>query len=476
MIVKKLNSSSSFNGVRYNDKKVGDGRGELMKMQNFPSFIGPDSKVNEVRNYFKFQASASISKQAQFHYTLSAKGREYSKNDLTVMAEQFMGKMGYGKQPFLIIFHKDTKNNHVHIVSSRIDIDSGKKINDSFEGYKAQGAIQNVMKEFYNVDHGKVLDKLLSYSCSNRNQFEKLLRSNGFDCYEKEEKITITHNGMPLKSIESNRIKLSTIQDKQRMKQIYAILTKYKNTHSNAVFQVFDQKGKAISYQSELQHELKVKLGINIEFSFKDDKKPFGYIITDHKTNTIFKGSEIMKMNNLFDFTPEKISKVFFDLLTNTNIINDDYKEVLKDFLKANYNCEVKDYMLFKNSMRVPWTVFNQTKEHTIDLIRNFEDNSKSGAISIVEYNNKFYVLNTKEDKIFELKVLVGEDHYNYFLQRENSQNSQNLFQDNNQLHIVVSEKLEDYLIASSVSDLIFSHPQLEEEEDPNRKHKKRTR
>lgn len=37
MIVKILSSSSSdFHGVKYNEKKIDKGSGELMKMKNFP--------------------------------------------------------------------------------------------------------------------------------------------------------------------------------------------------------------------------------------------------------------------------------------------------------------------------------------------------------------------------------------------------------------------------------------------------------
>lgn len=40
MIVKILgSSSSSFHSIKYNDKKVEKGTGELMLMKNFPSFI-----------------------------------------------------------------------------------------------------------------------------------------------------------------------------------------------------------------------------------------------------------------------------------------------------------------------------------------------------------------------------------------------------------------------------------------------------
>ena len=40
MIIKILPSSGNdFHGVQYNDKKVENGKGELMLMKNFPSFI-----------------------------------------------------------------------------------------------------------------------------------------------------------------------------------------------------------------------------------------------------------------------------------------------------------------------------------------------------------------------------------------------------------------------------------------------------
>ena len=54
MIVKILGSaSSSFHGVQYNDKKVERGTGELMQMNNVPSFINESSSKEEVRNYLK---------------------------------------------------------------------------------------------------------------------------------------------------------------------------------------------------------------------------------------------------------------------------------------------------------------------------------------------------------------------------------------------------------------------------------------
>jgi LDH2 family malate/lactate/ureidoglycolate dehydrogenase len=54
MIIKILPSSGNdFHGVQYNDKKVENGKGELMLMKNFPSFINEESSKEQVRDYFK---------------------------------------------------------------------------------------------------------------------------------------------------------------------------------------------------------------------------------------------------------------------------------------------------------------------------------------------------------------------------------------------------------------------------------------
>ena len=54
MIVKILSSASNdFHGVKYNDKKMESGAGELMTMENFPDGFDENPKQEAVRNYFK---------------------------------------------------------------------------------------------------------------------------------------------------------------------------------------------------------------------------------------------------------------------------------------------------------------------------------------------------------------------------------------------------------------------------------------
>ena len=114
MIVKLLSSASvDFHGVKYNDKKINSEKGELMKMNNFPTFLNEESSQEEVRNYLKVISNTGKIKNPQFHAVISTKFQEHSKEQLTAIAEDFMQEIGYKEQPYLIVFHKDTENNHV---------------------------------------------------------------------------------------------------------------------------------------------------------------------------------------------------------------------------------------------------------------------------------------------------------------------------------------------------------------------------
>ena len=152
-----------------------------MLMKNFPSFINGDSSPEQVRDYFKSISKNEKVKKPQFHAVISAKYQNHSKEELTEIAKDFMQEMGYGKQPFIVVYHSDTENNHVHIVSTRVDKQTGKKINDSYERLKAQKALADLLEKRYGISSEEKLEKLLNYqigSIANWNSYLKEAGSN----------------------------------------------------------------------------------------------------------------------------------------------------------------------------------------------------------------------------------------------------------------------------------------------------------
>ncbi|HEY9196282.1 MAG TPA: relaxase/mobilization nuclease domain-containing protein, partial [Mucilaginibacter sp.] len=162
MIVKILSSSAKFSGVEYNTNKVNRNKGELMRVANFGALQSLSRlRPQDYINYLKMVAAQNRRiRNPQFHAVISAKGRTYSSKELTEIAATWLDKMGYGQQPYLIVYHKDTDNNHVHIVSVRVD-KQGKKINSAYERLRAIGNLKEVLG----------IDKALTYKFSTRAQF-----------------------------------------------------------------------------------------------------------------------------------------------------------------------------------------------------------------------------------------------------------------------------------------------------------------
>ena len=437
MIVKILSSASrDFHGVKYNDKKVHNEKGELMLMKNFPSFINESSSQEEVRDYLKAISASERTRKPQFHAVISTKYQEHSKEQLTEIADNFMQEMGYGQQPYLVVFHKDTENNHVHIVSTRVDKNTGKKINDSFERLKSQQALAKAMEKVLGTNHQATIEKLLQYRFSNLQQLEMLLTRNGFKVVQRENnpnQMDILHNGVVQKTLFSDKLHY---QEKQKgdkcIKQIKAFIDKYKEMYSNKVFRVIDDRAEQglyardilpqepippqIEYVSELQEKLRQIFGIDIVFHFKDDKQPFGYTLIDNKNQQVYKGSEIVKMKDIFDFTEDSIDKKEFERLKDYNLRSDKKKQILMQYLSKE-GVAVKDFMLFENK-RFKSKESNPDFQQLKEDVRQHIHNAQNDDFVILEQddNGAYYAIHERYHQIHKLSFLLGKEEYQVFI------------------------------------------------------------
>ncbi|MDV3507043.1 mobilization protein [Elizabethkingia anophelis] len=498
MIVKILSSSSSdFHGVKYNEKKIDKGSGELMKMKNFPSFINSKSSQDSVRDYLKSISKNEKIKKPQFHAVISTKFQEHSKEDLTKTAESFMDDMGYGKQPYLVVFHNDTDNNHVHIVSTRVSKETGKKINDSYEKLKAQKALSKTIENLYGENSEAKLEKLLGYKISILGQLKTLLERNGYKILQNknnENALDVLKNGVKQKTIYGNQIVYDNSKKDNRSKQIVAILSKYKELYSGKVFKVIDdreQKGKIaeekyetlkdtskikIEFESELQKKLKDIFGIDIAFHHKEDKDPFGYTLIDHKSGKVYKGSELIKMSELFEFTPDVIDKKNFELLKDYNVPNEESKKVLLEFFNNEKSKhEIKEFMLFQNKVRKDIEAYREVRSDVKDFVKNWRNEKyKNNDVTIIKNEDgKYYALHTKHHYISELETLIGDREYERFINPQTQKQSM-LSQNNN-------ESIEKEILKATeeiMEDLMKSSPTAKDpgEDELRKKRKKKSR
>ncbi|GEM_PF-1295837 len=143
MISNISKSGNNFYGAAlYNQKKVDKGEGEIIGKR-----LIANTAPKQVDRNLKVLSNNSRVKKPVFHVSLSFAAEEKSKlsnEKLVEISKEYMEKMGYGKQPYIIYRHDDTAHPHVHILSSRVDIHSKAKINDSHERYRSRDIVYDL--------------------------------------------------------------------------------------------------------------------------------------------------------------------------------------------------------------------------------------------------------------------------------------------------------------------------------------------
>ncbi len=66
---------------------------------------------------------------------------------MTVLAQEFMEKFGYGNQPYIVWLHEDINRKHMHIVSVRIN-EQGEKIDHNREAIRAQNICREMEMKY----------------------------------------------------------------------------------------------------------------------------------------------------------------------------------------------------------------------------------------------------------------------------------------------------------------------------------------
>ena len=105
---------------------------------------------NCVQAFEPYIALNSHVKKPVIHISLNPSPKDIlSEEQMTVLAQVFMEKFGYGNQPYIVWLHEDIDRKHMHIVSVRVD-EKGGKIDHNREGIRAQNICRE-MEVKYNL-------------------------------------------------------------------------------------------------------------------------------------------------------------------------------------------------------------------------------------------------------------------------------------------------------------------------------------
>ena len=318
MIITILPSSANFHAIVYNEMKVEKGVATLLEAQNILGLRQENYTPEKLQQFFLDYSSRNTHIQnAQFHVAVSCKGSEYTHEQLVDIAHRYLKEMGYAEegQPLLIYAHHDTDNNHIHLITSRVAPD-GHKIDHNHEKRHSHQVTQKIMEDFsgqkQEPEVNDIVKEALAYRYTSKAQFCAIMESLGYDCKNDNEKpvVHLYRGGGELCSIQVQLIMQHALKDNRpdnrRRQQLRAILQKYRNLSAN---------------KEELAAHMKMKFGISLVFVGKADT-PYGYILVDHKSKTVFKGGEFLSIKELLQFEDaatrfDKIEKTIDELLAD---------------------------------------------------------------------------------------------------------------------------------------------------------------
>jgi hypothetical protein len=115
--------------LNYNEKKVQKGSAVCIQAANY---LQDASEMNFYQKLAGFERLNSLNERATtktLHVSLNFDPSEkLSEQKLLHVAAAYMGKIGFGEQPYLVYKHEDAGHPHIHIVSTTIKSD-GRRIN-----------------------------------------------------------------------------------------------------------------------------------------------------------------------------------------------------------------------------------------------------------------------------------------------------------------------------------------------------------
>lgn len=138
MVAKISSGSSVYGALNYNKIKVDKDEAEVLYSQKmFLSSDGDISLRDCIDSFYPYLAANQRTTNVVFHASINPDPKnKLSDEQLSNLCQEYMERMGYGDQPYVVFLHQDIQRKHAHIVSLRID-ENGKKISDKLEHKKS---------------------------------------------------------------------------------------------------------------------------------------------------------------------------------------------------------------------------------------------------------------------------------------------------------------------------------------------------
>ena len=149
-MVAKINTCEKAYGVLlYNQQKVDNGEASVLFSQGIIHNEYMKYNVKDCAWSFEYLMDANKrTKKPVVHISLNPDIRDQVDDETAKeIAQEYLDKMGYGEQPYLLYKHEDIDRTHYHIVTVCVD-ENGDKIDDSFSKRRSMEACREIEQKY----------------------------------------------------------------------------------------------------------------------------------------------------------------------------------------------------------------------------------------------------------------------------------------------------------------------------------------
>jgi hypothetical protein len=159
-MVAKINWGNSLYGaIIYNQEKVNEDTARIISGHRMITDVTGNTDKIVQQTMLSFENYLLANKNTEkpiLHISLNPSPEDYlSDKQFAELAKDYMDRMGYGDQPYIVYIHEDTGRRHIHIVTTYVD-ENGNKISDTYEWNRSMKVCRE-LEEKYNLKN--VADK-----------------------------------------------------------------------------------------------------------------------------------------------------------------------------------------------------------------------------------------------------------------------------------------------------------------------------
>ena len=163
MVAKISFGNSLFGALAYNGEKINKDEGKLLATNRI--FDDGTGKVNirkAMEDFMHYIPDRCRTENPVVHISLNPHPDDrLTDSDMENIAREYMDKIGFGGQPYMVYKHEDIDRHHMHIVTIRIKED-GKAISSSNNFYQSKKATRELERKYnlHTAERGQAISEI----------------------------------------------------------------------------------------------------------------------------------------------------------------------------------------------------------------------------------------------------------------------------------------------------------------------------